>query len=58
MQLQAHGYDSVFVNEELVYGMSATTFAELVKQRDRWCRGNLQVLRHYNPFFTKGLRLP
>ena len=55
MQLQAHGYDSVFVNEELVYGLSATTFPELVKQRDRWCRGNLQVLKHYNPIFTRGL---
>lgn len=55
MQLQAHGYDSVLVNEELVYGLSATTFPELVKQRDRWCRGNLQVLKHYNPIFMKGL---
>ena len=55
MQLQAHGYDSIFVNEELVYGLSATTFTELVKQRDRWCRGNLQVLKNYNPITTKGL---
>lgn len=57
MQLQAHGYDSVFVNEELVYGLSATTFAELVKQRDRWCRGNLQVLKHFSPIFTRGLTI-
>ena len=55
MLLQSNGYDSVLVNEELVLGLSATTFTELVKQRDRWCRGNLQVLKHFNPIFTKGL---
>ena len=55
MLLQAKGYDSVLVNEPLVLGLSATTFTELVKQRDRWCRGNIQVLRHFNPLFTKGL---
>ena len=45
----------IFVNEELVLGLSAVTFEELVKQRDRWCRGNLQVLKHFNPIFMKGL---
>ena len=58
MLLQSRGYDSVFINEELVLGLSATTFTELVKQRDRWCRGNIQVLKHFNPIFTKGLTLP
>lgn len=57
MLLQSKGYDSVFVNEELVLGLSACTFTELIKQRDRWCRGNLQVLKHYNPLFSKGLSL-
>lgn len=55
MMLQAEGYRSVFINEELVYGLSATTFSELVKQRDRWCRGNLQVQKRHNPLFVKGL---
>ena len=58
MLLQSKGYDSVFINEELVLGLSATTFTELVKQRDRWCRGNIQVLKYFNPIFTKGLTLP
>lgn len=57
MLLQSKGYDSILVNEELVLGLSATTFNELVKQRDRWCRGNIQVLKHFNPIFTKGLTL-
>lgn len=55
MLLQEKGYSSALVNEELVLGLSANTFTELVKQRDRWCRGNLQVLKHFNPLFSKGL---
>ncbi len=55
MLLQSKGYDSLLINEELVLGLSATTFNELVKQRDRWCRGNIQFLKHFNPIFTKGL---
>lgn len=57
MLLQAKGYDSEFINEELVLGLSATTFTELVKQRDRWCRGNLQVMKKFNILFNKGLTL-
>ena len=53
--LQAKGYDSIFINKVLVLGLSASTFGELVKQRDRWCRGNIQVFKHYNPFILKGL---
>lgn len=55
MLLQEKGYSSTLINEELVFGLSANTFTELVKQRDRWCRGNLQVLKHFNPLFSKGL---
>lgn len=55
MLLQDRGYKTVFINEELVYGLSATTFEDLVKQRDRWCRGNLQVMKGFNPLVRKGL---
>ena len=57
MLLQAKGYDSEFINEELALGLSATTFTELVKQRDRWCRGNLQVIKKFNVLFNKDLTL-
>lgn len=57
MLLQSKGYTTMFINEVLVLGLSATTFSELVKQRDRWCRGNLQVLKEFNPLFTRGLTL-
>ena len=55
--LQAEGYDSVFVNEELVCGLSATTYDDLVKQRDRWCRGNLQVIHNFKKVILKKLKL-
>lgn len=54
--LQAEGYDSIFVNEELVCGMSATTYQDLVKQRDRWCRGNLQVMHNFKKIILKKLK--
>lgn len=57
MLLQSKGYDSEFINEELALGLSATTFTELVKQRDRWCRGNLQVIKKFNVLFNKDLTL-
>ena len=55
--LQAEGYDSIFVNEELACGMSATTYRDLIKQRDRWCRGNLQVMHNYKKVIYKKLNL-
>ena len=53
--LQSEGYDSIFVNEELACGMSATTYGDLIKQRDRWCRGNLQVMHNYKKVIYKKL---
>lgn len=58
MLLQAHGCSSLLINDELAFGLSATTFADLVVQRDRWCRGNLQVLKKHNPLTQPGLTIP
>lgn len=55
LNLQSEGYNSIFVNECLVCGLSASTYPDLVKQRDRWCRGNLQVLKHYKKTSFKKL---
>ena len=56
LKLQAEGYNSIFVNESLVCGLSASTYPDLVKQRDRWCRGNLQVLKHNKKTIFKKLK--
>lgn len=55
MLLQTNGQKTVFVNETLAVGLSPETYADLLKQRDRWCRGNIQVIRKWNPMTIKGL---
>ena len=45
MLLQANKWETVFVNETLAVGLSPETFSDLLKQRDRWCRGNIQVVK-------------
>lgn len=54
--LQSKGYDSIFINKTLVCGLSACTYPDLIKQRDRWCRGNLQVLHNYRKVIFKKLK--
>jgi cellulose synthase (UDP-forming) len=55
MLLQAKGYKTIFVNENLAMGLAPENFSDYVKQRDRWCRGNIQVLKKWNPFTLPGL---
>lgn len=55
MLLQRAGYTGVFINEALVFGLSASTYTDLAIQRDRWCRGNLQVMRQFRPLTGPGL---
>ena len=55
LKLQAQGYTSTFINEPLAVGSSALNLKDLVKQRDRWCRGNLQVIKDFKKEFKKKL---
>lgn len=55
MLLQAHGYTTLFINETLAMGLSPETFVDYIKQRDRWCRGNIQVMKKWKPLRMKGL---
>ncbi|OFI48019.1 glycosyltransferase [Floricoccus penangensis] len=57
MLVQAKGWKTAFVNENLASGLAPETFGDLITQRDRWARGNIQVARKWNPIFTKGLTL-
>ncbi len=57
MLLQAKGYKTEFVNETLAMGLSPETFSDYIVQRDRWCRGNIQVMKKWNPLFMRGLSL-
>ena len=55
MLLQAKGFKTIFVNENLAMGLAPENFSDYVIQRDRWCRGNIQVLKKWNPFTLPGL---
>ncbi|WP_122639149.1 glycosyltransferase family 2 protein [Romboutsia sp. Marseille-P6047] len=55
--IQSKGYKSVFLNEPLALGLNPTNLKDFLVQRDRWCRGNLQLLKSKNPFKIKGLKL-
>lgn len=57
MRIQAAGWKSGFVNENLASGLAPETFGDLIKQRDRWARGNIQVAKKWNPWRIKGLTL-
>lgn len=45
--IQNNGWQTVFVNESLASGISPETLEDLIKQRDRWGRGNIQVFKKY-----------
>lgn len=57
MLIQSKGYRTVFVNEILCVGLSVERFSDMVKQRERWGRGNIQVIKKWNPITIKGLTL-
>lgn len=55
MLLQAARYRAAFVAEVLAAGLAPESFADLLKQRDRWARGNIQSARRWNPLTLRGL---
>jgi len=57
MLIQNAGYKSFFVRDTLAVGLTVEAFEDLIKQRDRWCRGNTQVIKKYNPIKLKNLTL-
>jgi cellulose synthase (UDP-forming) len=55
VKLCANGYKARYLNETLSVGLSAESLAVLHDQRNRWCRGSLQVVfSRFGPF-GKGL---
>ncbi len=57
MLIQAKGYRTLFLRDVLCVGLSVESFRDLIRQRDRWCRGNIQVSKKWNPLTVKGLTL-
>lgn len=55
--LQAEKFNTAYCDAVVATGLSPESFAEMVKQRERWCRGNLQVFRQHNILTPSGLTL-
>ncbi len=55
MLLQAAGYTSLFVPDIIAAGLAPESFSDLLTQRTRWARGNIQTARKWNPLTLRGL---
>ncbi|WP_341953440.1 glycosyltransferase family 2 protein [Salinibacterium sp. TMP30] len=55
MLLQAAGYRTQFVPDIVAAGLAPENFADLLSQRTRWARGNIQTARKWNPLTLPGL---
>jgi len=55
LKLHKAGYQTIFLNESIAYGIAAADLSEYYKTRHRWGHGNLHALRHENILFCKGL---
>lgn len=54
MLLQAKGFSSVAIPNVLASGLAPESWRDLLRQRDRWCRGNIQCARRWNPLTLPG----
>ncbi|TGA98535.1 glycosyltransferase [Sporolactobacillus shoreae] len=57
MILQSKKYKTKFVGEVLAMGLAPESWSDMLKQRDRWCRGNIQCAKKWNPLTMSGLTL-
>lgn len=55
LKLQKQGYQIVYINEPVAYGLAEETLAEFYKVRHRWAHGNIHAVEVENIRFCKGL---
>lgn len=58
IRIHAKGWESVYHNEGLAYGIAAETIHPFHIQRRRWGLGGWQVFFKANPLFVRGLSFP
>jgi cellulose synthase (UDP-forming) len=57
LRLQKAGWNTAYINLPQAAGLATETLARHVKQRIRWARGMVQILRIDNPLLATGLKL-
>ena len=55
MMIESKGYKCLALNNVEAYGTAVNDLAGFVKQRSRWARGCIQILKKYNILSNRGL---
>lgn len=55
LKMHKLGYEVVYLNEPIAYGIAASDLREYYKTRHRWAHGNLHAVALENILFCKGL---
>jgi cellulose synthase (UDP-forming) len=55
MRMQMNGWNTAYINIPQAAGLATERLSGHVKQRIRWARGMIQIMRTDNPLFAKGL---
>ena len=56
LRMQMNGWNTAYINIPQAAGLATERLSGHVKQRIRWARGMIQILRVDNPLFAKGLK--
>lgn len=56
LRMQMKGWNTAYLNSVQAAGLATESVSGHVRQRTRWARGMIQVLRTDNPLFAKGLK--
>ena len=57
LRMQTRGWNTAYINIPQAAGLATERLSAHVKQRIRWARGMVQILRMDNPLFAPGLKL-
>jgi cellulose synthase (UDP-forming) len=57
LRLQKNGWGTAYINIPQAAGLATERLSGHIRQRVRWARGMIQILRLENPLFGRGLRL-
>ena len=58
LRMQIRGWNTAYINIPQAAGLATERLSAHVKQRIRWARGMIQILRIDNPLFAPNLTLP
>jgi cellulose synthase (UDP-forming) len=56
LRMQMRGWNTAYINIPQAAGLATESLSAHVRQRVRWARGMVQILRIENPLFARGLK--